>query len=315
MAVLPPDPVYTLTQREMGAIDSLCFHKDERLFAGTKKGQIYLFDLQTNRSAFHMTIGQNPLICIHHTEDYLISMEKGGAAKLRQLTNSGYKVVGEANYDHAGFCRFDCNEEDGIIIAPKHNNTVSICTLDSLKETQTLVDSESAQSLGTISCLKYLKISEQPCLLTGYESGVIQLWDLRTNKVMATERLNEFLTSIDYDLVTHRGIAGNASDKIDIFSINSKSATITKRGDVPIKNPGVHRAKIRKDLKVFVTAGWDGRIRIFSWKTLRPLAVLTEHKGNLMDIAFSEGKVSYWKSNIMAAGGSDGKITLWDIYN
>lgn len=46
MALLPPDPVFTLNQREMGAINSLCFHNDERLFAATKKGQIYLFDLQ-----------------------------------------------------------------------------------------------------------------------------------------------------------------------------------------------------------------------------------------------------------------------------
>lgn len=73
--------------------------------------------------------------------------------------------------------------------------------------------------------------------------------------------------------------------------------------------------KIRKDLKVFVSGGFDGRIRVFSWKSLRPLAVLSEHKGNLMDIVFSDGPVSFWKSNIMAATGTDGKITLWDIYN
>lgn len=66
---------------------------------------------------------------------------------------------------------------------------------------------------------------------------------------------------------------------------------------------------------MFVSGGFDGRIRVFSWKSLRPLAVLSEHKGNLMDIAFSDGIVAFWKSNIMAAGGTDGKITLWDIYN
>jgi len=314
MAVLPPDPVYTLQQREMGVINSLCFHKNERLFAATKKGQIYLFDLQTNRSAFHMTIGTNPVISIHHTDDLLTSMEKGGTIKLRQLTNSGYKMVTEVDCEHQGFCRFDCIEEDHLIIAPKQENTISIIALDTLKETQTLIDSEQSQTLGVISCLKYLKLSEQPYVLAGYESGTLLLWDLRASKIIASLSLNEFLTSIDYDLVTHRGIAGSTSDKVEIFSINSKCFTISKKAEVPIKNPGVHCAKIRKDLKVFSTAGCDGRIRVFSWKSLRPLAVLTEHVGDLMDIAFSDGKVSFWKSNIMAAAGSDGKITLWDIY-
>lgn len=46
MALLPPDPVFTLNQRDIGPVNSLCFHNNERLFAGTQKGQIFLFDLQ-----------------------------------------------------------------------------------------------------------------------------------------------------------------------------------------------------------------------------------------------------------------------------
>lgn len=127
--------------------------------------------------------------------------------------------------------------------------------------------------------------------------------------------INEIILHKDYDLVTNRGIIGSLCGMIELFSLNTKSATMKKKADLPIKNPGINCVKIRKDLKVFVSGGIDGRIRVFSWKSLRPLAVLSEHKGNLMDIAFSDGVVSFWKSNIMAAGGIDGKITLWDIYN
>lgn len=261
-----------------------------------------------------MTIGENPLISIQHTEDLLLSMEKGGTLKVNQLTNSGYKMTNEMQLEHSGFCRFDCHSQDNVLIAPKHENTISVLSLDTLKEKQKLTVLLEDHT-GVISSIKYLNDHGQAYVLAGYDSGILKLWDLRTNNVLATERFTECITSIDYDLVTNRGIIGSTCDKIELFSVNIKSATITKKADLPIKNAGVHCVKIRKDLKVFVTGGFDGRVRVFSWKSLRPLAVLSEHKGDLMDIAFSDGVVSFWKSNIMAASGSDGKITLWDIYN
>lgn len=48
MAVLPPDPVFNLRQAEMGAVNCICFHKTDRLFCGTAKGAVYLWDLQVN---------------------------------------------------------------------------------------------------------------------------------------------------------------------------------------------------------------------------------------------------------------------------
>lgn len=55
MAVLPPDPVYVLRTSEMGAVHSLCFHTTERLFSGTAKGAVYLWDLQVS--------APRPLVC------------------------------------------------------------------------------------------------------------------------------------------------------------------------------------------------------------------------------------------------------------
>jgi len=67
---------------------------------------------------------------------------------------------------------------------------------------------------------------------------------------------------------------------------------------------------------VFASGGWDGRIRIFSWKSLRPLAVLTQHKnGGVMDLAYSSQQVAMWRAPIMAAAGMDSQISLWDLYN
>lgn len=85
---------------------------------------------------------------------------------------------------------------------------------------------------------------------------------------------------------------------------------------VTIKNEGIAVVASRPDSKVFTTGGWDGRLRIFSWKSLRPLAVLDQHRGGIYDIAYSGGKVeSYSSKCLMAAAGKDGVISLWDLYN
>lgn len=44
--LLPPDPVFTLRNSEMGSVNCLCFHKNERLLAGTIKGNIHLWNLE-----------------------------------------------------------------------------------------------------------------------------------------------------------------------------------------------------------------------------------------------------------------------------
>lgn len=54
MAVLPPDPVFKLRNNEMGTLNCLCFHQNDRLFAGTEKGMVYLWDLQVSNNTLYI---------------------------------------------------------------------------------------------------------------------------------------------------------------------------------------------------------------------------------------------------------------------
>lgn len=58
MAVLPPDPVFNLRTTDMGAVNCLCFHSSERLFSGTAKGAIYLWDMQVFSLKFMFLCGE-----------------------------------------------------------------------------------------------------------------------------------------------------------------------------------------------------------------------------------------------------------------
>ena len=116
------------------------------------------------------------------------------------------------------------------------------------------------------------------------------------------------------------------------------------------KHSGQQGLRIRSDGKIFATAGWDARIRVYSAKTMKELAVLKWHKVGCYATAFAsianaevtapieqtpnddekkavvvskqsivstvqmrreeKAHTTHW----LAAGSKDGKVSLWDIY-
>lgn len=136
-----------------------------------------------------------------------------------------------------------------------------------------------------------------------------------------------------------------ASDKItDTFS--------QKAWDEPIKvvntrHSGQQSLAVRSDGKIFTTAGWDSKIRVYSCKTVKELAVLQWHTVGVYAVSFAEilavpnepaaseasadsGEIvrggqehssvkerrlqRVKKAHWLAAGAKDGKVSLWDIY-
>lgn len=113
------------------------------------------------------------------------------------------------------------------------------------------------------------------------------------------------------------------------------------------KHAGQQDLKVRSDGKIFATAGWDARIRVYSTKTLKELAVLKWHQDGCYSVAFAyifttettassteekfsvslaessnsalnmikhQRSISARRTHWLAAGGKDGKISLWEIY-
>ncbi|OOQ83217.1 ASTRA-associated protein 1 [Penicillium brasilianum] len=57
---------------------------------------------------------------------------------------------------------------------------------------------------------------------------------------------------------------------------------------VNTKHSGQQGLRIRSDGKIFATAGWDSRVRVYSGKTMKELAVLKWHKDGCYAVAFGE---------------------------
>ncbi|GLB02756.1 ASTRA complex subunit [Aspergillus tubingensis] len=88
-----------------------------------------------------------------------------------------------------------------------------------------------------------------------------------------------FSSSADAVLAKHPiptlGSPGHAPEELPIKSINTKHA-------------GQQGVRIRSDGKIFATAGWDSRVRVYSCKTMKELAVLKWHKDGCYAVAFAD---------------------------
>lgn len=102
---------------------------------------------------------------------------------------------------------------------------------------------------------------------------------------------------------------------------------------VNTKHSGQQSISVRSDGKIFATAGWDTRIRVYSVKTMKELAVLKWHRDGCYAVAFGQVleqdgggedgvlvtaeerrrekvRMAHW----VAGGAKDGKVSLWEIY-
>ena len=181
-------------------------------------------------------------------------------------------------------------------------------------------------------------------VLAGYESGHVAVWQKNDTKHWETTYVSKSHSQPVLSL--------DIASLLDCVITSSVDAVIAKhpfRGEtsgtkkVQTKHAGQQSLTVRSDEKVFATAGWDGRMRVYSAKSMKELAVLKWHKEGCYALAFAnvsepysssdgngaEGDGSLAKRDLtvseqrtekakqihwLAAGSKDGKISLWDVY-
>lgn len=106
-----------------------------------------------------------------------------------------------------------------------------------------------------------------------------------------------------------RGFVGLSSRRVVPFTW-TESAVQWADAAVALPIAGVADVALRPhDARVWATAGWDGRVRLFSAKAaLKPLCVCDYHSGTVLCVSFAP------TSNVVASGGKDGRIALWTLY-
>ncbi|KAF1992854.1 WD40 repeat-like protein [Amniculicola lignicola CBS 123094] len=75
------------------------------------------------------------------------------------------------------------------------------------------------------------------------------------------------------------------------------------------KHAGQQSLCVRSDGRIMVTAGWDGRVRVYSTKTLKELAVLKWHKEGVYAAAFG----GFLNEELMKSSGNESSRTAGQI--
>lgn len=214
--------------------------------------------------------------------------------------------------ESVGFCRSSVlagGQQHWMLAVPgRGSDEVQILEMPSKTSVCTLKPEAGAKP-GMPMCLELWQAdsSPRPLLLAGYEDGSVALWDISERKVCSRIACHtEPIMGLDFDSQKARGISGSAEKALAVWSLDEQQTLQVCRTH-ELTNPGIADVKIRPDRKILATAGWDHRIRVFHWRTMKPLAVLAFHSATVHCVAFAT-------DGLLAAGSRDQRISVWSLY-
>ena len=203
------------------------------------------------------------------------------------------------------FCRMSvlkCNDE--IIIAypsAEVENAVNVL----IDGKRSLIKNFMSQSSGMCLFTKLYAVKDGITMICGYESGKLVVLEIslsRTEHTVLFEGRVFEESCTDADLFKETIVAVSAGKSVKILRDLKIEA---KKIELPF--PGCNTVAIRSDGKIFVTGGWDGKIRYFSIKSGKLLAIIDYHFDAISDIKFNDFD--------LLAASSDGTISLFTLYN
>ncbi|XP_075390290.1 guanine nucleotide-binding protein subunit beta-like protein 1 [Tenrec ecaudatus] len=316
----PPDPQFVLRGTQ-SAIHALHFCRGipaqghPLLLSGSMGGLVHIWSLQTRRAV--ATLDGHRGQCVTWLQmlphgHQLLSQGRDLRLCLWELAEGRRTVTDSVPLTNVGFCRSAVlagalphwmlavpgrgTEEVEILEMP---SKMSVCTLKP----------EAGAKPGMPMCLKLWQAdsSSRPCLLAGYEDGSVALWDISERKVCSRMTCHpEPVMALDFDSQKARGVSGSAEKALAVWSLDEQQALKVCR-TYELTNPGIADIAIRPDRKLLATAGWDHRVRLFHWRTMKPLAVLDFHTAAIHCVAFAG-------DGLLAAGSGDQRISVWSLY-
>ena len=159
--------------------------------------------------------------------------------------------------------------------------------------------------------------SKPPLALVGHENGRILAWDLAmpVPQICAKTPQNAFKSpnvALDVNDDGTLLFAGGVEATAKAFRV--EPGLLKPHGSLEVtcasineldQHPGVGQLALRGDGKVIASAGWDYRVRLFSAKSLKRLAVLRYHDASVNALD--------WSNDLLATGSKDTKVAVWRL--
>lgn len=270
-----------------------------------------------------MKTGKSPILFISSDTETCLTQDKAGIVRVWDLEKSGYEMRQEIDTSYLGFARAQHYIDKNLLVVPSSFSDISVIDLSKGSEVETILKppEDDVKQITSIKVVPWT--NGDVFILAGYETGHLVLFDLKESKAVHHIKYDFAINTQDYDLSSNRGLlSGPQNLNVCVFGIDKMKMELYKKCAENIeyvpndgqKLAGISVIKIRPDKKCLIVGTCDGIVYIHSWKSLRKLATLRNHRGEITDIAFSNGSIDNFKSPIMAVAGCDGNISLWDIY-
>ncbi|XP_035385645.1 guanine nucleotide-binding protein subunit beta-like protein 1 isoform X3 [Electrophorus electricus] len=316
----PPDPVFTL-RGSAAPINALHFQCSgpgpPLLYSGLEKGSVDVWNLNTRRTERVLDGHHGASVIWVSTlpsSDTLLSQGRDMRVCVWDLCEGRSTVTHTLHTGSVGFCQCSQLEADisTTLLAIPGETTEEVKVVD-LGSLTTLCSLTPDAKRGMLMCMKMWQADTGPLLTAGYEDGTLVVWDVSLRRPISCLKAHtEPVMCLDFDTGRGKGISGSSDNALSSWTLDSQRS-LQIQAPVVLTNPGVSQLRIRGDSKIVASAGWDCRVRVHSWKSLNPLAVLCYHRDQVRCVTFSDHPES--TQTLMAAGSRDQLISLWSIYS
>ncbi|KAK0232842.1 WD-40 repeat-containing protein [Armillaria fumosa] len=198
-------------------------------------------------------------------------------------------------------------------------------------------DGRGNQATGIIMSLHLYKHDDVLRILIAYESGNVVLREfVKSDRITSVEGLGwkvlwkvklhaEAIMAMAVTNDNFMALTVSADHLIGRYDLSSFVAETHRTN-----HPGNGAVAIRDDGRVCAVGGWDGRIRLYSTKSFRPLGTLKYHKNGCQTVAFARTLSTYQadededddgmskqemeeRSRWLIGGAKDKLITIWSL--
>jgi WD40 repeat protein len=310
-------PVVTLRahQGNGGALAVAALGDGARLLSQGREGRVKVWDVATLRASDGDGAGAN------QSSEAATAAKSANSLPLRAVETSP-----------VSFCRVaTCAEEPELFLAPspRAENTLLLHDARLPRAAMEIACEDArlppdARVFGSCMSARLLRAAKGGPLVAaaGGEGGLLRAYDCRApQRPLCELRLHsEPLLAFDIDPARLRagdgatlGVSGSAGKGLVAFELAGDMSSGRALGALPGSEEfeGFADVAARRDGAVLASGGWDHRVRVFSLRSLKPLALLRFHTQTVGAVAWAPDEA---RMGLLASGGKEGLVALWKLY-
>ncbi|KAI9267377.1 WD40-repeat-containing domain protein [Sporodiniella umbellata] len=303
----PPPPTYIFREHK-ATVNYVCiFDSDKYMASCDADGWIVIWRLKTRRVVISWKAhADNCLKIAVSSSQKLISQGRDSMLYIWKLDlhqqPAKAEKINSIAYNDVGFCKFSSLEDDeSEFICFASMEDIGFFGIFDVTQSKWIIQSGGEKTHGACMAVEMFKSSGSLFVLVGYENGEIALWEINEGESRAIWRKQRHK---EPNLTRSYFISSSADNRICQQSLMTGDVL----NEILTKKSGVPAVKIRHDNKIFATGGYDGKLRVFSIKKMKPLAVLSFHRDTIYSIDFGT------QSNWLVGASQDNRISLWNIF-